>query len=244
MKKTAFLSRLGLGLILLALLVKPAAATALPEGYSGEANSIYSLEYDIVESNGIMDLTFAPDYIPLSTAIEEGGSIILDYTGFHEEWGVFHPFFNVTVKLANGDVNRTVANVSDSALDMVFILGFYPFGAGFLLPTNWSANDHSALTAANTPAGDMFSMNGTLEITSKRGYRTYDYFQNPANGIQATFLKYEEETGVLVEFESSFLDYHMKAVLKGYNWFIPGYTTVFILGITIVSIGVIALKKK
>ena len=135
---------------------------------------------------------------------------------------------------------------------MGFILGFYPFSGGFLLPPNWTANDQAATAAANTPP-DAFSSNGTLGISSSDGIHTYDYVQNADYGDMEVLLKYNETTGVLVEFNSSFLDYHMNAVLiteeEGDDTpdnplKIPGYNLIFLVGISTLSLGAIIYKKK
>src|SRR6056297_174965 len=93
--------------------VSTAVAQDLPEGYSSDADLDGVWNYNILESNGevLMRKNMSTwTYVPVAT--EEGGNIQLKFLAFYNE----EPYFDVTFKLADGSVNRTIANMSNSQI--------------------------------------------------------------------------------------------------------------------------------
>lgn len=198
-----------------------------------------SFIFEIEESNG--ELFFYPAGM---VQIEENGRINLTYTGQYEEWGIKDLFFDIEFIKADGTVNSTVKNISQSSIGMGLIWGFGGFSPNFVCSTNWTENDANARMVADAPPDQTWpSLNGTLKIESKSGIHTYDYVQNPANGSQTSKLIYDEETGILQEFDCSYGDYYMKAILENNSNGINGFSSIFVIYCLFIS-SMILIKRK
>lgn len=170
-------------------------------------------------------------------ALEEGGSMELIFNGVYNEstwWGgvVYEPFFNITFKLADGSVNCTLPNKSNNAIADALILSILPWHPGILTTINWTYHDETAESLASSGY-----MEGELNINSNNSFRTYDYIQN--SGAQKTMLIYNETSGILDYWNSSFGNYYLEAGLEieEYNpeektLEIPSYPMILIIGVS------------
>jgi hypothetical protein len=184
----------------------------IPSNYAVDGLPIEeTLSYKISESNGVVYGwgTFAGTY-----AIEVGGIIEISLLNFHETWMGTVPYFNLTFRYANGQINATIANVSNIDAAWLFTLNFGIFTPGIICPIDWNANNVLAINQSNTPALDLYSPNGTLSILEENGRITYNYRQNPMNGFQNTTLTYTKSTGVIYSWNSEFYGYYLKAQLE------------------------------
>lgn len=165
------------------------------------------LSFTILNSSGSVY------FYPYGTiTLESQGMINLTYTGEFLEYGQLEPFFDVSVILANGTIEAEILNVSQSAIGMTFIWGFGGFNPNLIPLYDWNSLDEAATTVANAPASELWpSLNGSLTISDNSDVHIYDFTQNPLNGTQSTYLVYNQTTGILEEFESSFGDYYLHA---------------------------------
>ncbi len=171
-------------------------------------------------------------------ALEEGGSLELIFNGVYNEsmWGgevVTEPFFNITFMHADGSVNCTLTNKSNNAIAAALILSIYPWYPGILTTINWTYHDETAVSIASSGL-----MEGTLNISSDNGLRTYNYIQN--GEAQKTMLVYNETSGLLDNWITSFGSYYLEAGPQ--REFIPSYPIVSIFGFS--TLAVIIISKK
>jgi hypothetical protein len=218
-------------------------ATTIPEGYAQDKFSIGDKwVYDITASNGVVIGWggFAGNY-----SSEVNGQIEFTLVGFSTTWSGDIPFFNITFKLANGQVNGTIANISNEDLAFLFTLNIGMFVPGAIAKINWTENTLLAQNEVNTPADQPYSMNGTLTVTTQNGRVTYDYKQNESNGDQKCKLVYDESSGIIQSWNSSIFNYYMTAVLHQHqdDNKISGYNLPIIIVSAIAIIGLIKRKK-
>ncbi|QEE14902.1 hypothetical protein DSAG12_00723 [Promethearchaeum syntrophicum] len=145
-------------------------------------------------------------------ALEKGGSMELLFNGLYNESTyrgdfVNEPFFNVTFIHADGSINCTLTNKSNNAIAETLILSIYPWYPGILTTVNWTYHDETAESSASSEL-----MEGTLNISSTNGFRTYNYVQN--SGAQKTILVYNETSGFLDNWNTSFGNYYLEATLQ------------------------------
>ncbi len=182
-------------------------------------------------------------------ALEEGGSLELIFNGVYSEstwWGgvVTEPFFNITFKYADGSVNCTLPNKSNNAIADALVLSISPWYPGILTTNNWTYHDETAESLASSGW-----MEGTLNINSNNSFRTYDYIQT--SGAQRTMLIYNETSGFLDYWNSSFGNYYLEANLEIEEYIpeeksleIPSYPLILILGVsTLTTIFVLGKNK-
>ncbi|MHA1511409.1 MAG: hypothetical protein ACTSRX_06790 [Promethearchaeota archaeon] len=171
-------------------------------------------------------------------ALEEGGSLELIFNGVYNEstwWGgvVTEPFFNITFKHADGSVNRTLTNKSNNAIADALILSISPWYPGILTTINWTYHDETAESLASSGW-----MEGTLNISSDNGFRTYNYTQK--GGAQKTILVYNETSGLLDNWNTSFGNYYLEARFPSED--IPSYPIVVIFGVSTLTV-IFVLKE-
>lgn len=215
-------------------------------------NVPYKYVYDIENSNGVMEIW---GFGNCST--ETGGTIEFLENGNYSSWGVEEMHYNLTFTTSANYVNKSIGNYSSTSVAFAFLLGFGYFQPSIKTHTNWTKNDASAIGVANTPTSELYSLNGTLDISSANGIRTYDYEQNETIGNQKVLLKYQESTGILQRWESFFLGYNLTAnlnytasilpakALENTGFSIPGYSPlILIVQLTIVVPFIISRRKK
>jgi len=165
-------------------------------------------------------------------ALEKGGFMELLFNGVYNEstwWGgvVTEPFFNVTFKHADGSINCTLTNKSNNAIADALILSISPWYPGILTTVNWTYHDETAQSLAS---GGW--MEGTLNISSNNGFRTYNYIQN--GGAQKSMLVYNETSGFLENWNTSFGNYYLEAKLQREG--IPSYPLVIFFGFSTLAV--------
>ena len=244
MKKFNFINSLIFGMILLMF------TTTL---MGSAENQITPLKYvyDIEDSNGIMTIWGVG-----SCNIEEGGTIEFIENGNYSSYGIEEMHYNITFKGSDNQINQTIGNYSSTNTAYAFILGFGFFQPSIRTQPNWTSLDDTAISVSNTPASALYSLNGTLEITSLDGIRTYDYEQNASLGNQKTFLEYQESTGILLCWQSSFFGYSLTArlnmttsvlpenALENQGFSIPGYSSFSLIVMSAIIIPFLLSKRK
>ena len=171
-------------------------------------------------------------------ALEEGGSLELIFNGVYNEstwWGgvVTEPFFNITFKYADGSVNCSLTNKSNNAIADALILSISPWYPGILTTINWTYHDEIAESLASSGW-----MEGTLNISSNNGFRTYDYVQK--GEAQKTLLVYNETSGILDNWNTSFGSYYLEAGPQRAD--IPSFPIVSIFGFSILAVILVSEK--
>ena len=165
-------------------------------------------------------------------ALEKGGYMEIVFNGVYIEstwWGgvVTEPFFNITFKYADGSVNCTLTNKSNNAIADALILSISPWYPGILTTINWTYHNEMAESSASSEG-----MEGALNISSNNGFRTYNYIQK--SGAQKTMLVYNETSGVLDNWNTSFGSYYLEARLHRED--IPSYPVVLIFGFSTLAV--------
>jgi len=165
-------------------------------------------------------------------ALEKGGSMELIFNGVYNEstwWGgvVTEPFFNITFKHADGSVNCSLTNKSNNAIADALILGISPWYPGILTTINWTYHNETAEAQASSEY-----MEGTLNISSNNGFLTYNYIQK--SGAQKTILVYNETSGIMDNWNTSFGSYYLEARLQREE--IPSFPIVLIFGFSILAV--------
>lgn len=222
-----------------------ALSTTIPEQYSQKVPVGQPLTYTIEKSNGKADFVF---FDPVtwalisntSVALEVGGKIELIILGF-DSFNM--SYVNLTVYLKDGTKNASFANVSmmDIAFQFVFNIGM--LAPGFLCINNWTLVKDTALSIANQPPNQMFSMNGTLDIKENDKEITFDYKQNPNNGNQNTTLTFNKETGILTSASAAFGNYYV-SIKQQTGFSIDGYSTFALLAVSAAAAIVLIKKRK
>lgn len=163
-------------------------------------------------------------------ALEKGGSMELTFNGVYNKtlWDMVltEPFFNITFKYADGSVNCSLTNISNNAIANALILSIYPWCPGIITTINWTYHDETAESIASSEP-----MEGALNISSENGLRTYDYVQN--GEAQKTMLIYNETSGVIDNWITSFGSYYLEAGPQRED--IPSYPIVSIFGFSILA---------
>ena len=171
-------------------------------------------------------------------ALEKGGSMELIFNGVYNEstwWGgvVTEPFFNITFKHADGSVNCSLTNKSNNAIADALILGISPWYPGILTTINWTYHNEAAESQATSEY-----MEGTLNISSNNGLRTYNYIQK--SGAQKTILVYNETSGILDNWNTSFGGYYLEAGPQRDD--IPSFPIVSIFAFSLLAVIFISEK--
>jgi len=164
-------------------------------------------------------------------ALEKGGSMELTFNGVYNKtlWDMMvltEPFFNITFKYADGSVNCSLTNISNNAIANALILSISPWCPGILTTINWTYHDETAESLASSGW-----MEGTLNISSDNGLRTYNYVQN--GEAQKTMLIYNETSGIIDNWITSFGSYYLEAGPQRKD--IPSYPIVSIFGFSILA---------
>ncbi len=164
-------------------------------------------------------------------ALEKGGSMELTFNGVYNKtlWDMVltEPFFNITFKYADGSVNCSLTNISNNAIANALILSIYPWCPGILTTINWTHHDETAESLASSGW-----MEGTLNISSDNGLRTYNYVQK--TGAQKTMLIYNETSGIIDNWNTSFGSYYLEAGPQRED--IPSFPVVSIFGFSLLAV--------
>jgi hypothetical protein len=233
-------------------------------GYHLQAS--LNLEYELLDGNGAVSFWPYGDVL-----VETDGKLEFLYTGVADDWDGSQPFFNCTFINSTGGVNTSLDQISRGAIAMNIIQGIGGWNPGLITTNDWVAQRQAALSQANTPASDPFSMNGTLTIISRNGFEIFNYTQNPDNGNQKTFLVFDGVTGMLVYWMSSYANYHCEAISPNFSLnsiappnpeepseeekpkekkeeentpFIPGYPLSFLGGAILIAVLVSSIKRR
>jgi hypothetical protein len=220
------------------------AATTIPESYSQNAPVGTTLTYNIVQSSGNVTIAFwdmMTFQLLSSTLVDlpKGGKIEVVITGFN---AFDTPTLNITFYSKNGQKNASFTDIAMSDIAYTLLLGVGMATAGFLAPNNWTAMKEQVTAIANTPATEMFSMNGSLKINENDKQITFDYKQNLDLGNQNTTITYLKDTGVMSECSTAFGDFFFTIKLD--TGTINGYSIFMVLGITAASMLIIIKRRK
>ena len=240
----AFVGVLFLGLIT----AGTGQSMTIPQDYADKITQTeYPLIYKISASNGVVMGwgAFAGNYLT-----EIDGTIEITLVGFYDvsTWSgdiPSVPHFNVTFKDKLGNVNNTIANISNIDLGFLFTLNVGNFVPGVLAKMNWTQNIALALAEANTPAG-AYSPNGTLTISDDGTEKTFSYSQNLECGNQNCTLKYDTTTGWIQSWHSEVFNYYLNANLvrtsEG-DLKIDSWPYIGLVGFALIPIGIIIKRK-